>query len=160
MILAAPFAVQWGIIRRFVLEVGDRLAVPGRRCEPVIKRSQSQANNLDPDLAATPGRALWADLIMRSQSQANDQPCRVGHVTVTWLHRPFLADPFFLNKAAAGHSHKINTCIGCNQACLDHTFSMRVASCLVNPRAAHETELVLDTPTASIHRTPLYIVCL
>jgi 2,4-dienoyl-CoA reductase (NADPH2) len=54
-----------------------------------------------------------------------------------------LADPDFVAKAAADRSDAINTCIGCNQACLDHTFSGKITSCLVNPRACHETELVL-----------------
>ena len=58
------------------------------------------------------------------------------------MARPFLADPDFVNKAAAGRADDINTCIGCNQACLDHTFANQRASCLVNPRACHETELV------------------
>lgn len=57
------------------------------------------------------------------------------------MARPFLADPFFVAKAAVGKSEEINTCIACNQACLDHTFQMKRASCLVNPRACHETEL-------------------
>ncbi len=58
------------------------------------------------------------------------------------MARPFLADPdFFVNKAAAGRADEINTCIGCNQACLDHTFGGKLTSCLVNPRACHETEL-------------------
>ena len=57
------------------------------------------------------------------------------------MARPFLADPDFVNKAAADKENEINTCIGCNQACLDHTFSMKLTSCLVNPRACHETEL-------------------
>ena len=52
-----------------------------------------------------------------------------------------LADPFFVAKAEAGKADEINTCIACNQACLDHTFSLKRASCLVNPRACHETEL-------------------
>jgi 2,4-dienoyl-CoA reductase (NADPH2) len=55
-----------------------------------------------------------------------------------------LADPDFVIKAAAGRPEAINTCIGCNQACLDHTFSGLITSCLVNPRACHETELVLS----------------
>ncbi len=58
------------------------------------------------------------------------------------LARPFLADPDFVVKAAEGRAHEINTCIACNQACLDHTFQNRRASCLVNPRAGRETELV------------------
>jgi 2,4-dienoyl-CoA reductase (NADPH2) len=60
------------------------------------------------------------------------------------MARPLLADPEFVNKAAAGAAQGINTCIGCNQACLDHTFNLKIASCLVNPRACHETELVLS----------------
>lgn len=66
-----------------------------------------------------------------------------GHADMVSLARPMLADPDFVAKAAAGEPEAINTCIGCNQACLDHTFSGRITSCLVNPRACHETELVL-----------------
>ncbi|QNS07791.1 NADPH-dependent 2,4-dienoyl-CoA reductase [Streptomyces xanthii] len=66
-----------------------------------------------------------------------------GVADMVSLARPMLADPDFVNKAAEGRSDTINTCIGCNQACLDHTFSGKITSCLVNPRACHETELVL-----------------
>ncbi|WP_420031861.1 FAD-dependent oxidoreductase [Streptomyces sp. cg28] len=66
-----------------------------------------------------------------------------GAADMVSLARPMLADPDFVNKAAADRSDTINTCIGCNQACLDHTFSGKITSCLVNPRACHETELVL-----------------
>ena len=64
-----------------------------------------------------------------------------GDADMVSMARPFLADPEFVNKAAAGRSDEINTCIGCNQACLDHTFGGKLTSCLVNPRACHETEL-------------------
>ncbi|MBY0240854.1 MAG: NADPH-dependent 2,4-dienoyl-CoA reductase [Burkholderiaceae bacterium] len=64
-----------------------------------------------------------------------------GDADMVSMARPFLADPQFVAKAAAGRSDEINTCIGCNQACLDHTFKNKRASCLVNPRACHETEL-------------------
>lgn len=64
-----------------------------------------------------------------------------GHADMVSMARPFLADPFFVKKAAEGKADEINTCIGCNQACLDHTFSNKICSCLVNPRACHETEL-------------------
>ncbi|MDX3774245.1 NADPH-dependent 2,4-dienoyl-CoA reductase [Chromatiaceae bacterium AAb-1] len=57
------------------------------------------------------------------------------------MARPFLADPEFVNKAAADQADQINTCIACNQACLDHIFKNKRASCLVNPRACYETEL-------------------
>ncbi|MEU4085443.1 NADPH-dependent 2,4-dienoyl-CoA reductase [Streptomyces aureus] len=66
-----------------------------------------------------------------------------GHADMVSLARPMLADPDFVAKARAGRPEAINTCIGCNQACLDHTFSGKITSCLVNPRACHETELVL-----------------
>ncbi|MFI6493000.1 FAD-dependent oxidoreductase [Streptomyces sp. NPDC050564] len=67
-----------------------------------------------------------------------------GHADMVSLARPMLADPDFVAKAEAGRPEAINTCIGCNQACLDHTFSGKITSCLVNPRACHETELVLS----------------
>ncbi len=57
------------------------------------------------------------------------------------MARPFLADPELMNKAEQGREDEINTCIACNQACLDHIFKNKIASCLVNPRACHETEL-------------------
>ena len=68
-----------------------------------------------------------------------------GHADMISMARPFLADPEWVNKAKAEKSDEINTCIGCNQACLDHVFQRKVASCLVNPRACHETELNFTT---------------
>ncbi|MBN9339199.1 MAG: FAD-dependent oxidoreductase, partial [Comamonadaceae bacterium] len=65
-----------------------------------------------------------------------------GQADMVSMARPFLADPDFVAKAAAGRAQDINTCIGCNQACLDHTFGGKITSCLVNPRACHETLLV------------------
>ncbi|MFJ7987350.1 FAD-dependent oxidoreductase [Streptomyces sp. NPDC096351] len=74
-----------------------------------------------------------------------------GRADLVSLARPFLADPDFVAKAAADRADTINTCIGCNQACLDHTFNLKITSCLVNPRACHETELVLS-PTRRTKR--------
>jgi 2,4-dienoyl-CoA reductase (NADPH2) len=74
-------------------------------------------------------------------ADANDI-IRSGDADLVSMARPFLADPEFVNKVAQGRVDEINTCIACNQACLDHTFANKRASCLVNPRAAHETELV------------------
>ncbi|MFB7664374.1 FAD-dependent oxidoreductase [Kitasatospora sp. NPDC056138] len=74
-----------------------------------------------------------------------------GHADMVALARPLLADPDFVAKTERGRAETINTCIGCNQACLDHTFSGRITSCLVNPRACHETELVLS-PTRRCKR--------
>ncbi|HAQ27576.1 MAG TPA: NADPH-dependent 2,4-dienoyl-CoA reductase, partial [Pseudomonas sp.] len=70
-----------------------------------------------------------------------EQVLAEGDADMVSMARPFLADPDFVNKAAADRSDTINTCIGCNQACLDHTFSGKLTTCLVNPRACYETEL-------------------
>ncbi|MGZ3421592.1 MAG: FAD-dependent oxidoreductase [Polyangiales bacterium] len=67
-----------------------------------------------------------------------------GEADFVSLARPLLADAEFVKKAREGRADEINTCIACNQACLDHTFSMKRASCLVNPRACHETELLIE----------------
>ena len=64
-----------------------------------------------------------------------------GQADMVCMARPFLADAEFVNKAAANQADLINTCIACNQACLDHVFQNKRASCLVNPRACYETEL-------------------
>ncbi len=69
-----------------------------------------------------------------------------GHANMVSMARPFLADPELPKKALEGRTDEINTCIGCNQACLDHVFERKTASCLVNPRACHELEInVLPT---------------
>lgn len=70
-----------------------------------------------------------------------------GGCDLVAMARPFLADGHFMLKAREGRADEINTCIACNQACLDHTFEQKIASCLVNPRACHETEIVIE-PTA------------
>jgi len=71
-----------------------------------------------------------------------DALLREGRADMVSMARPLLADPAFVAKAAANRADEINTCIACNQACLDHVFERKRASCLVNPRACHETELV------------------
>lgn len=65
-----------------------------------------------------------------------------GDADMVSMARPMLADAEFVLKAEQGRSDEINTCIGCNQACLDQIFSMQIATCLVNPRACYETELI------------------
>ena len=71
-----------------------------------------------------------------------------GGADVVSMARPLLADPDWANKARSGRADRINTCIACNQACLDHVFAQKQASCLVNPRACAETELVYAPTTA------------
>ena len=117
-----------------------------------------------PTIAATVPRGAWA-WVTKKLRQARDNGAfslplvtsnRVntpekaeelisqGYTDMVSMARPFLADAEFVAKAAAGRANMINTCIACNQACLDHTFSGKVATCLVNPRACNETELVLS----------------
>lgn len=67
-----------------------------------------------------------------------------GHADMVSMARPFLADPYFVAKAEQEKSQLINTCIGCNQACLDNVFKGKRASCLVNPLACYETEIVVE----------------
>ena len=76
-----------------------------------------------------------------------EQALAAGQADLVQMARPWLADPQWATKAESGRAETINTCIACNQACLDHTFQRKVASCLVNPRAAHETQLVLSPTT-------------
>ncbi|WP_343116461.1 NADPH-dependent 2,4-dienoyl-CoA reductase [Ostreiculturibacter nitratireducens] len=71
-----------------------------------------------------------------------------GCADMVSMARPFLADPEFVTKAAQGRAEEIAPCIACNQACLDHTFSGKISTCLVNPRACHETELTYDPAPA------------
>ncbi len=83
-------------------------------------------------------------LITTNRINAPDVAERIladGCADMVSLARPLLADPDFVRKAAEDRADEINTCIACNQACLDHTFAAKIASCLVNPRACHETQL-------------------
>ncbi|ANH37577.1 2,4-dienoyl-CoA reductase [NADPH] [Nocardioides dokdonensis FR1436] len=103
-------------------------------------------------------RAAWRSVTARLKAEVSVPVCasnRInspelaesiladGDADLVSMARPLLADPEFVVKAAAGRADEINTCIACNQACLDHTFANRTASCLVNPRACRETTLVL-----------------
>ncbi|MEZ8657601.1 FAD-dependent oxidoreductase [Vibrio cyclitrophicus] len=72
-----------------------------------------------------------------------------GQADMVSMARPFLADPDFVNKAAQDQARFINTCIGCNQACLDNVFKGKRASCLVNPRACYETEIIVQPAEAT-----------
>lgn len=113
-----------------------------------------------PTIVTSVPRAAFADLSKRLKQEVDIPVCasnRIndpnlaeslladGSADLVSMARPLLADPDFFNKSAAGRADEINTCIGCNQACLDHTFKNKRATCLVNPKAAYETEL-LPTP--------------
>lgn len=111
-----------------------------------------------PTIAASVPHAafVWASSAMRKQvgipvitSNRINSPeiaeaiLEKGEADFVSMARPFLADPYFMKKAESNCSELINTCIACNQACLDHVFAQKRASCLVNPRACYETELLL-----------------
>jgi 2,4-dienoyl-CoA reductase (NADPH2) len=74
-----------------------------------------------------------------------------GEADLVSMARPLLSDPHFVTKAAEDRADEINTCIACNQACLDHTFVNKRASCMVNPRAGHETQLILSPTRSAKH---------
>jgi 2,4-dienoyl-CoA reductase (NADPH2) len=110
-----------------------------------------------PTIVTSVPRAAFTDYAARLKEHVSIPVCATNRINtpevaeqvlasgadLVSLARPFLADPEFVRKAAEGRPDEINTCIACNQACLDHTFVKQRASCLVNPRAAHETELVI-----------------
>ncbi|MEC3978836.1 NADPH-dependent 2,4-dienoyl-CoA reductase [Amycolatopsis sp. H20-H5] len=83
--------------------------------------------------------------------EAAEEALVSGNADLVSMARPFLADPEWINKAASGRADEINTCIACNQACLDHAFKRKPVSCMVNPRAGHEKTLTL-TPTRRAKR--------
>lgn len=74
-----------------------------------------------------------------------------NHADMVCMARPFLADPHLVNKIQQQQTKTINTCIGCNQACLDHVFKQKIASCLVNPKACHETEFTTKKVSPAKH---------
>lgn len=98
-------------------------------------------------------RAAGIDIPVITSNRINmpevaEQVLGDGCADMVSMARPFLADPDFVNKAAQGRSQDINTCIACNQACLDHAFQGKLATCLVNPRAVRETELIINIAPA------------
>lgn len=123
-----------------------------------------------PTIATSVPRAAfsWATRCLKSQvslpviatNRINDPEVAeaivaAGDADMVSMARPFLADPALIRKAAQGKAAEINTCIGCNQACLDRIFAGKVTSCLVNPRACHET---LYVPSAATHAKRLAVV--
>ena len=116
-----------------------------------------------PTIATSVPRAAFADLTARlrpevtipvitsnriNAPQVAERLLADGTADMVSMARPWLADEAFMTKAAAGRAAEIAPCIACNQACLDHTFSGKLTSCLVNPRACHETELTYDPAPA------------
>ncbi len=115
-----------------------------------------------PTIATSVPRAAWVWVTKKLMGQVRiplitsnrintpevaEQVLADGCADMVSMARPFLADPDFVAKAARGQAARIAPCIACNQACLDHTFAGKVSSCLVNPRACHETELTVTPAT-------------
>lgn len=112
-----------------------------------------------PTISTSVPRGAFVEITKRLKSEINIPLCTTnrintpevaedilseGNADIISMARPLLADPQFMVKAAANKADEINTCIGCNQACLDHIFEMKLASCLVNPLACHETEIIIN----------------
>jgi 2,4-dienoyl-CoA reductase (NADPH2) len=123
-----------------------------------------------PTIAAMVPRAAFTDLTARLKAAVSvpvaaanrintpevaESVLADGQADMVLMARPLLADPDFVAKAQAGQATTITPCIACNQACLDHIFEGKVATCLVNPQAAHETELVLRP---AIHRLKVAVI--
>lgn len=115
-----------------------------------------------PTIATSVPRAAFVEITKRMKSEISIPLCTTnrindpevaekviaeGNADIVSMARPMLADPDFMVKAKEGRADEINTCIGCNQACLDHVFQMKLVSCLVNPYACHETELLMTPAT-------------
>ncbi|MEV4149389.1 NADPH-dependent 2,4-dienoyl-CoA reductase [Amycolatopsis sp. NPDC049691] len=83
--------------------------------------------------------------------QVAEEALSSGAADLVSMARPFLADPEWIRKAETGREDEINTCIACNQACLDHAFKRKLVSCMVNPRAGHETKLTLAPTRRAKH---------
>ena len=136
-----------------VVELGKEIEKAG---ETIINTGIGWHESRVPTIATSVPRAAftWVTKKMKSEikiplvtsnrinmPETAEKVLAEGDADIISMARPFLADPEWVNKAEAEKADEINTCIGCNQACLDHVFEQKVASCLVNPRACHETEL-------------------
>ncbi len=101
-----------------------------------------------PTIATKVPRAAYAWVTKRVMGQVGIPLVASNRINTPDVAERLLADADFVRKARQGRADEINTCIGCNQACLDHTFGRQITSCLVNPRACHETELVIEPARA------------
>lgn len=151
--------VQGGSTLKEVIELAQAIEAAGAT---LINTGIGWHEARIPTIATKVPRAAWAwvtkelkgkvkiPLIATNRINTPDVAERLlteGFCDMVSMARPLLADSEFVNKAARGRADEINTCIACNQACLDHTFSGKITSCLVNPRACHET-LINITPSS------------
>ena len=147
--------VEGGSTIEEVIELGQALEAAGAT---IINTGIGWHESRVPTIATCVPRGAFADVTRRvkphlripvvATNRVNmpdlaEQLLEGGTCDLVAMARPFLADPAFMTKARHGRADEINTCIACNQACLDHTFQQKIASCLVNPRACHETEIMI-----------------
>ncbi|MFC4945106.1 FAD-dependent oxidoreductase [Pseudonocardia sp. GCM10023141] len=150
--------VEDGLTAAEVVELSRRVVAAGA---DVLNTGIGWHESQVPTIAATVPRAAWSDAVRRvseavivpviASNRINDpdvaeEIVASGTAALISMARPLLADPDFARKVREGRTDEINTCIACNQACLDRIFTERPASCLVNPRAGHELEFVATAP--------------
>lgn len=151
--IAAMDMLQGGMSWEEVVTLAKRIELAGVN---IMSTHFTWHESQVPTIATMVPRAAFTSVTGRLRQQLNiplitsnrinmpevaEQVLERGDADLVSMARPMLADSDFMIKARGGKEDEINTCIACNQACLDHTFSRKVASCLVNPRACHETEL-------------------
>lgn len=159
--IAAMDMLQGGMSWQEVVQLGKEMESAGAT---IISTHFTWHEATVPTIATMVPRAAFASVTGRLRRELSiptitsnrinmpdvaEQVLADGHGDIVSMARPMLADAELVNKAFEGREAEINTCIACNQACLDHTFGGKSVSCLVNPRAAHETLLnYLPTPAA------------
>jgi 2,4-dienoyl-CoA reductase (NADPH2) len=148
--------VEEGSTWREIVQLGKAIEVAGAN---LINTGIGWHEARIPTIATSVPRAAFVEVTARMKKELSvplittnrintpdvaEQILASGIADMVSMARPMLADPDFVNKAAANRADEINTCIACNQACLDHVFEGREVSCLVNPYAGHETKLVFS----------------
>lgn len=158
--IAAMDMLEGGMSWDEVVSLGKALEAEGVN---VISTHFCWHESFVPTIATMVPRAAFAQVTGRLKKELNiplitsnrinmpevaENVLTAGDADIVSMARPFLADPEFAKKAWEGREDEINTCIACNQACLDHTFEGKLTSCLVNPRACRETELIVNPVSA------------
>lgn len=156
--ISAIDLVEDGLNGGEITELARRVETAGA---DIINTGVGWHESAVPTIAASVPRAAWAFAVRRvkaavtvpviASNRINDPDVAenllaAGDADLISMARPLLADPDFAHKVRAGRSDEINTCIACNQACLDRIFTDSTASCMVNPRAGHEIEFLAEAP--------------
>jgi 2,4-dienoyl-CoA reductase (NADPH2) len=161
--ISAIDLVEDGLSGAEISELARRVEAAGA---DVLNTGIGWHESLVPTIAAVVPRAAWSEATARvsaavsvpviASNRINDpdvaeQLLAEGTAAMVSMARPMLADPLFARKVREGRAEEINTCIACNQSCLDRIFTERTATCLVNPRAGRELELISTRPAVRKH---------